>query len=147
MADLDNAILIDQPLDIGSLTIVFHEMFFDYYLRAPGQPDGYYVTDIGEQKVGFGSKYQLRKFMENLKEERFSTGVIPERTVKVQPIPELSTPVVRRLGAVIPVVETKLTDADHQKRVRGENPNYDDISEGTDAQHSVVNVKPTGPQW
>lgn len=106
---IDQGIFIEQPVDIGSLIIAFHDQFFDYYLRAPGQPDNHYVTDIGEQKVGFASKYQLRKFIDTMRKERFTEGIIPALNIKVRPIPTLSEPVVRRLGA-IQVVEPEPTD-------------------------------------
>lgn len=96
----DNAVLIEQPVYIDQMVISFEDKFFDYYLRAPGQPDGHYVVEIGDQKVGFGSKYQLRKFLKTIQEERLTEGVIPALTMKVRPIPTISEPVVRRLGAI-----------------------------------------------
>jgi hypothetical protein len=148
-ASSPEAHLLDKPVTLDSLMISFHEPLFDYYLRAPGQPDGHYVVEIGEQKAGFGSKYQLRKFMEFLKEERFSDGIIPPLSVKTRPIPDVSEPVVRRLGTkVLPVKDESLSEEDHAKRLRGqEQPNYNEISDGSADQHAIINVRPTGPMF
>ena len=141
----DTTVVVDKPIRIDELQISFHEMFFDYYLRAPGQPDGYYVTDVAEQKVGFGSKYQLKKFLDELLTDRFSDGIISPGVIRVQPIPELSSPVVRRLGTkAFPVEDSALTDADHQKRLRGQHPgDYSDLGDGKTDTLQTIMIKPT----
>jgi hypothetical protein len=84
--------------NVDELTIAFHDQLFDYYLKSEDTPPGYYITEIAGMKVGFGSKYQLKKFLLKLKTEVFTGGQIPASNVRVQPIPKIDSPVVRRLG-------------------------------------------------
>lgn len=138
----EKAITWEKAVSIDSLLVVFHEEFFDYYLRVPEQPDGYYITDIGDQKVGFGSKYQLRKFLEQLKEERYISGTIPELNIVLKPIPTLSAPVVRRLGGKAPQVVDEHEGKDEKRHNMQPNP-PPDYSAITDS--VPMSVKPSGP--
>jgi hypothetical protein len=98
-AAVDRSKVIVEPLTVDHLTITFNDKLFDYYLAAPNMEPGWYITEIGGMKVGFGAKYQLKKFMLKLKEEFFSDGQIPGSNIKIAPIPEISEPVVRRMGS------------------------------------------------
>ena len=94
----DRSKVIEEPLTVDHLTITFHENLFDYYLAVPNM-EGWYVTEIGGMKVGFGSKYQLKKFLLKIKTEFFTDGNLPGSNVRVAPIPKIEEPLVRRMGA------------------------------------------------
>ena len=94
----DRTKVIEEPLTVDHLTITFHDKLFDYYLAAPNVGLDWYVTEIAGMKVGFGSKYQLKKFMLKLKTEFFTDGNIPGSNIRIAPIPEIEEPLVRRMG-------------------------------------------------
>jgi hypothetical protein len=100
-SSIDRSKVIEEQLTVDHLTITFHDKLFDYYLAVPNMPPGWYITEIGGMKVGFGSKYQLKKFMLKLKEEFFSDGQIPGSNIKIAPIPEIEEPIVRRMGSEV----------------------------------------------
>ena len=164
----DKSKVIPEALTVDHLTITFHDKLFDYYLSAPNMDPGWYVTEIGGMKVGFGSKYQLKKFMLKLKTEFFSDGNIPGSNIKIAPIPEIEEPLVRRMGgnmvlpfednqmqltardleqgSRIPVIEHGLPPAAKKALEQGAvGPQVWEISEGSEDQLKAVNNRPTGP--
>lgn len=104
---MDNLIFNEKPIKNTDLTVKFHDMFYDYYLTYQGMPDGFYITSIGEYKVGFSGKHQLHKFIAHLG-TIYENGVIPAKNIQAKKIPTLSEPVIRRLA--MKVVENKYTD-------------------------------------
>jgi len=108
LASVDKSKVIEEPLTVDHLTITFNDKLFDYYLAAPNMGPDWYITEIGGMKVGFGSKYQLKKFMLKLKEEFFSDGQIPGSNIKIAPIPQIEEPIVRRMGSGPAAAPTQL---------------------------------------
>lgn len=142
----DKSRVLDKEYTTDFLELIFSDQFFDYYLKTPETPDGYYITDIAGMKVGFGSSYQLKKFILKLEEEMFTDGVIPAFNIRVRPMPEISEPVVRRLGTKVTVNETNLSAEEKRRLERGEaaEPGWT-IDEGGEGSHGTVNCRPTGP--
>jgi hypothetical protein len=140
----DRSKVIEEPLTVDHLTITFHENLFDYYLAVPNM-EGWYVTEIGGMKVGFGSKYQLKKFLLKIKTEFFTDGNLPGSNVRVAPIPKIEEPLVRRMGSV-PIKENNLPIEVKRRLERGSvTEDVWEISEGDENSRGQLEVKPTGP--
>lgn len=134
---------IEKPIMISELQLRFDDNFYDYYLTAPGIKDGYYIISIADTRVGFGSKYHLHKLIRRLQEELYSNGIIPPNNIVYAKIPEISEPVIRRLGDKVKELnKDKKTD----KNIFGElPPDIKEISTGSEDSHAILNLKPTGP--
>ena len=145
IASEDKSKVIEEPLTVDHLTITFHDKLFDYYLGVPNMDPGWYITEIGGMKVGFGSKYQLKKFLLKLKTEFFTDGNLPGSNIKIAPIPEIEEPLVRRMGSV-PVIEHGMPPEVKKALEQGAvGPQVWEISEGNEDSNKTLNSRPTGP--
>ncbi len=130
---------------MDTITIAFHEQFFDYYLKTDDTPEGYYITEIAGMKVGFGSKYQLKKFLLKLKTEMFTGGIIPPANIRVEPIPHIDAPVIRRLGGKTPTQVRDIAEEKKKSPGMGELANNMEHSTGELDSNHVLSGQPQGP--
>ena len=71
-------------------------MYKDYVVYYPGTVD-MYITYIGDQTLGFGPRYLLKKILEQV-EKANPDGTVDSGSIEVRTIPKLPEPLIRRLG-------------------------------------------------
>ncbi len=143
--DVSAGFVLSAACNVDTITIAFHEQFFDYYLKTDDTPEGYYITEIAGMKVGFGSKYQLKKFLLKLKTEMFTGGIIPPANIRVEPIPHIDAPVIRRLGGKTPTQVRDIAEEKKKSPGMGELANNMEHSTGELDSNHVLSGQPQGP--
>lgn len=84
-----------QDINTNDLVVSFNEAFFDYYIPAPWD-QGQYITYVGDFRLGFGPRYLLGDIIEKI--QGVYSEMVPSYSIQTKPIPELTEPIVRRLG-------------------------------------------------
>lgn len=85
-----------KQIPVKSLMISFNEMYKDYVVYYPGTVD-MYITYIGDQTLGFGPRYLLKKILEQVAKAN-PDGTVDSGSIEVRTIPKLPEPLIRRLG-------------------------------------------------
>lgn len=85
-----------KQIPVKSLMISFNEMYKDYVVYYPGTVD-MYITYIGDETLGFGPRYLLKKILEKV-EKANPDGTVDSGSIEVRTIPKLPEPLIRRLG-------------------------------------------------
>lgn len=88
-----------KQIPIKSLMISFNEMYKDYVVYYPGTVN-MYITYIGDQTLGFGPRYLLKKILDQVAKAN-PDGTVDSGSIEVRTIPKLPEPLIRRLGTVI----------------------------------------------
>lgn len=107
-----------KQIPIKSLMISFNEMYKDYVVYYPGTVD-MYITYIGDQTLGFGPRYLLKKILEQV-EKANPDGTVDSGSIEVRTIPKLPEPLIRRLGQLNKKAcdETKNTNASVEEEAK-----------------------------
>lgn len=87
-----------KQIPIKSLMISFNEMYKDYVVYYPGTVN-MYITYIGDETLGFGPRYLLKKILDKV-EKANPDGTVDSGSIEVRIIPKLPEPLIRRLGKV-----------------------------------------------
>lgn len=85
-----------KQIPVKSLMISFNEMYKDYVVYYPGTVD-MYITYIGDQTLGFGPRYLLKKILDQVAKAN-PDGTVDSGSIEVRTIPKLPEPLIRRLG-------------------------------------------------
>ena len=85
-----------KQIPVKSLMISFNEMYKDYVVYYPGTVD-MYITYIGDQTLGFGPRYLLKKILDQVSKAN-PDGTVDSGSIEVRTIPKLPEPLIRRLG-------------------------------------------------
>ena len=85
-----------RQIPVKSLMISFNEIYKDYVVYYPGTVD-MYITYIGDQTLGFGPRYLLKKILDQVAKAN-PDGTVDSGSIEVRTIPKLPEPLIRRLG-------------------------------------------------
>lgn len=85
-----------KQIPVSSLMISFNEMYKDYVVYYPGTVN-MYITYIGDETLGFGPRYLLKKILKQV-EKANPDGTVDSGSIEVRTIPKLPEPLIRRLG-------------------------------------------------